>query len=66
VPDFRLLHGERPYWWTRESAIPVDLVQTPVTCETGPGNPSGHVMLSVVLWFTMYDVITKILGENLL
>ncbi|KAF4526391.1 hypothetical protein B566_EDAN012681, partial [Ephemera danica] len=45
-----LLMGHRPYWWVREVLEEIQplrtpqLQQTPFTCETGPGNPSGHVM----------------------
>ncbi|KAL1132774.1 hypothetical protein AAG570_010726 [Ranatra chinensis] len=38
------LMEDRPYWWVREANIVVPLRQTDVTCETGPGSPSGHVM----------------------
>lgn len=35
----------RPYWWIKEfGARGVDIHQTPLTCETGPGSPSGHIM----------------------
>jgi glucose-6-phosphatase len=46
----RLLMGHRPFWWVREVLEELQplrapkLRQTPLTCETGPGNPSGHVM----------------------
>ncbi|XP_067004675.2 glucose-6-phosphatase catalytic subunit 1 [Anabrus simplex] len=48
-----LLMEDRPYWWVREMAflekpsltnVPPPLRQTHLTCETGPGSPSGHVM----------------------
>ncbi|XP_063238749.1 glucose-6-phosphatase 2 [Bacillus rossius redtenbacheri] len=45
-----LLMEHRPYWWVRETALyggperAPSLRQTPLTCETGPGCPSGHVM----------------------
>uniref|UniRef100_A0A3Q3JND4 Glucose-6-phosphatase catalytic subunit 1 n=1 Tax=Monopterus albus TaxID=43700 RepID=A0A3Q3JND4_MONAL len=44
-----LLLGERPYWWVQEtgfygnSSQPI-IEQFPITCETGPGSPSGHAM----------------------
>lgn len=54
-----LLHGHRPYWW-----IPLNLphlasnyAQTSITCETGPGNPSGHVMISVVTCGALYRLM---------
>ena len=37
----RLLRGDRPYWWVglhREVWPPSkELIQVPITCETGPG-----------------------------
>ena len=41
-----MLRGERPYWFIHESAnftkaSKTYLTQTPVTCEAGPGSPSG-------------------------
>ncbi|NXY26093.1 G6PC3 phosphatase, partial [Atrichornis clamosus] len=49
------LFGERPYWWIHESGLsrqePLPLRQFPVTCEAGPGDPSGHCMiLGAALW----------------
>ncbi|XP_030364589.1 glucose-6-phosphatase 3 isoform X2 [Strigops habroptila] len=50
-----LLFGERPFWWVHESGMaarePLGLRQFPVTCETGPGSPSGHCMVTgAALW----------------
>ncbi|NXD44180.1 G6PC3 phosphatase, partial [Copsychus sechellarum] len=49
------LFGERPYWWMHESGLwgreQLPLRQFPITCETGPGSPSGHCMiLGAGLW----------------
>ncbi|KAM8795385.1 glucose-6-phosphatase 3 [Eudromia elegans] len=49
------LFGERPFWWVHESGLfeerPLSLHQFPVTCETGPGSPSGHCMITgAALW----------------
>ncbi|XP_009083291.1 PREDICTED: glucose-6-phosphatase 3, partial [Acanthisitta chloris] len=49
------LFGERPYWWLQESGFSHrELLlprQFPVTCETGPGSPSGHCMITgAALW----------------
>ncbi|XP_017694239.1 PREDICTED: glucose-6-phosphatase 3 isoform X3 [Lepidothrix coronata] len=52
------LFGERPYWWIHESGLfsqeeleKLPLRQFPVTCETGPGSPSGHCMIpGAALW----------------
>ena len=57
----RLLRGDRPYWYIHESANFTKargtyLTQTPVTCEAGPGSPSGHVMANVILFIVICDV----------
>ncbi|XP_006017922.1 glucose-6-phosphatase 3 [Alligator sinensis] len=49
------LFGERPFWWVYESGFAskdsVQLRQFPVSCETGPGSPSGHCMITgAALW----------------
>lgn len=49
------LFGERPYWWVREndalSKYGFTLRQFPSTCESGPGSPSGHCMITgAALW----------------
>ncbi|XP_059811624.1 glucose-6-phosphatase catalytic subunit 1-like [Hypanus sabinus] len=52
------LFGHRPYWWVHEttfytnSSLPT-LQQFPLTCETGPGSPSGHAMGSAGVWYVM-------------
>ncbi|XP_026722925.1 glucose-6-phosphatase 3 [Athene cunicularia] len=50
-----LLFGERPFWWVHESGLStkelVTLRQFPLSCETGPGSPSGHCMImGAALW----------------
>jgi len=35
---------DRPYWWTSDTCHVNQLQQFYITCETGPGFPSGHVM----------------------
>ncbi|NXK84105.1 G6PC3 phosphatase, partial [Amazona guildingii] len=50
-----LLFGERPFWWVHESGMaarePLALRQFPVSCESGPGSPSGHCMVTgAALW----------------
>ncbi|XP_032392794.1 glucose-6-phosphatase isoform X2 [Etheostoma spectabile] len=53
-----LLFGERPYWWVQEtgyygnSSQPM-IEQFPMTCETGPGSPSGHAMGAAAVYYTM-------------
>ncbi|NXY80559.1 G6PC3 phosphatase, partial [Glareola pratincola] len=49
------LFGERPFWWVHESGLArkelVTLRQFAVSCETGPGDPSGHCMITgAALW----------------
>ncbi|GIY50182.1 glucose-6-phosphatase 2 [Caerostris extrusa] len=57
-----LLHGERPYWWVHEAdvyngkGIPVpNIYQFYLTCETGPGCPSGHSQSTAAVWFVICD-----------
>lgn len=43
-----LFMDHRPFWWVQETDIygkgpRPHLRQTPLTCETGPGSPSGHM-----------------------
>lgn len=56
-----ILQGERPYWWVREylnSGMDVpDLEHYPLTCETGPGSPSGHAMLSSAVGFVFLSYL---------
>eukprot|EP00090_Calanus_glacialis_P002478 TRINITY_DN11863_c0_g1_i2.p1 TRINITY_DN11863_c0_g1~~TRINITY_DN11863_c0_g1_i2.p1 ORF type:complete len:269 (+),score=50.18 TRINITY_DN11863_c0_g1_i2:602-1408(+) len=59
-----MLHGERPYWWVVEQNTNITLLQTRLTCETGPGVPSGHSQATVVIWFCLVDTITGCLGRG--
>ncbi|NXY54250.1 G6PC3 phosphatase, partial [Callaeas wilsoni] len=59
------LFGERPYWWIHESGLSsreqLPLRQFPVTCETGPGDPSGHCMiLGAALWPLVTALTTRV------
>ncbi|KAJ8364646.1 hypothetical protein SKAU_G00134770 [Synaphobranchus kaupii] len=53
-----VLFGERPYWWVHEtpyynnSSFP-NIEQFPITCETGPGSPSGHAMGAAGVYYIM-------------
>eukprot|EP00064_Thunnus_orientalis_P012469 superscaffoldBa00001915_g12504 len=53
-----ILFGQRPYWWVHEThfyhndSVPY-LEQFHITCETGPGSPSGHAMGSSCVWYVM-------------
>ncbi|XP_077392948.1 glucose-6-phosphatase 2-like isoform X2 [Festucalex cinctus] len=53
-----ILFGQRPYWWVHESHLFHNdsfphLQQFHITCETGPGSPSGHAMGSSCVWYVM-------------
>lgn len=52
-----LIREDRPYWWIREfhenkKGYPY-VKQGPLTCETGPGSPSGHVMGSAAILYVL-------------
>jgi len=56
-----VLMEDRPFWWVREQGAVLrapDLRQTPLTCETGPGSPSGHVMGSAAVLFALMRWVT--------
>lgn len=58
-----LLHGERPYWYVHSSghfdAKHVPISQFPVTCELGPGHPSGHAMVTSAVWYVILNSLLK-------
>ncbi|XP_015243202.1 PREDICTED: glucose-6-phosphatase 3 [Cyprinodon variegatus] len=60
-----MLFGERPFWWVGESQLFVEtqpkISQFPSTCETGPGSPSGHAMVTAAVWW----VVVSSLGSFL-
>ncbi|KAM5306229.1 glucose-6-phosphatase catalytic subunit 1 [Glossophaga mutica] len=53
-----ILFGQRPYWWVLDTdyygntSVP-QIKQFPVTCETGPGSPSGHAMGTAGVYYVM-------------
>ncbi|XP_026207427.1 glucose-6-phosphatase a, catalytic subunit, tandem duplicate 1 [Anabas testudineus] len=60
-----VLCGERPYWWVHETrfygAGPApSLHQFSITCETGPGSPSGHAMGAAGVWFVMVTALLSV------
>ncbi|KAF7666181.1 hypothetical protein LDENG_00117670 [Lucifuga dentata] len=64
-----VLFGERPYWWVHESQFYAagsapSLQQSPISCETGPGSPSGHAMASVEVWSVMVSALLAIATEK--
>uniref|UniRef100_A0A915L015 glucose-6-phosphatase n=1 Tax=Romanomermis culicivorax TaxID=13658 RepID=A0A915L015_ROMCU len=57
-----VLRGERPYWWVHECSNNSDLLslkQYALTCETGPGSPSGHAMLTSAIWYIILWAYTR-------
>ena len=58
---FRLLHGQRPFWWIQSKNMKnLKLFQTQITCETGPGNPSGHVMINMVIGLSIVRLLENL------
>ncbi|XP_075949000.1 glucose-6-phosphatase catalytic subunit 1 isoform X3 [Anarhichas minor] len=60
-----ILFGERPYWWVHETAHYANgdrphIEQYPMTCETGPGSPSGHAMGAASVYYTLVTSILTI------
>nr|XP_033774787.1 glucose-6-phosphatase-like isoform X2 [Geotrypetes seraphini] len=65
-----ILFGQRPYWWVHDTdyykntSAPI-IEQFPVTCETGPGSPSGHAMGSAGVYYVMVTaILTSILQRH--
>ena len=60
-----LLHGERPYWWIHETQVYNGTEKIPevqqffITCETGPGSPSGHAMVTASIWYILVASFLK-------
>ncbi|KAJ8379016.1 hypothetical protein AAFF_G00231850 [Aldrovandia affinis] len=63
-----ILFGERPYWWVGESHLfvknPPRVQQFPSTCETGPGSPSGHAMVTSAVWWVMLSAAASFLHSR--
>ncbi|KAI2658748.1 glucose-6-phosphatase-like protein [Labeo rohita] len=64
-----VLFGERPYWWVHETKFygPIkhpELQQFSITCETGPGSPSGHAMGSAGVGYAMVTAVLSIAAER--
>ncbi|XP_061562096.1 LOW QUALITY PROTEIN: glucose-6-phosphatase catalytic subunit 1-like [Phycodurus eques] len=60
-----ILFGERPYWWVHETpyyatSVRPDIEQYRMTCETGPGSPSGHAMGAASVYYTLVTSILAI------
>ncbi|KAL4630862.1 glucose-6-phosphatase 3 [Arapaima gigas] len=60
-----VLFGERPFWWIGESGLfmknPPQIQQFPYTCETGPGDPSGHSMVTSAVWWVLTSTLASFL-----
>jgi len=62
-----ILQGERPYWWVRETKAfdnPPELTHYPLTCETGPGSPSGHATLSGAVGFVLVSFACSLIHKH--
>ncbi|XP_065433636.1 glucose-6-phosphatase 3 isoform X1 [Chrysemys picta bellii] len=63
-----LLFGERPFWWVYESGLSskeeVLLRQFPVSCETGPGSPSGHCMITGAALWPIVTALTALASRH--
>ncbi|XP_042144627.1 glucose-6-phosphatase 3 [Ixodes scapularis] len=58
-----ILNEHRPFWYVKaHKELGVQLAQTPQTCETGPGSPSGHVMiiLGLLMGFAIGSLMTPL------
>ncbi|XP_069642690.1 glucose-6-phosphatase 3 [Haliaeetus albicilla] len=62
------LFGERPFWWVHESGLAskelVMLRQFPVSCETGPGSPSGHCMITGAALWPLVTALTALASRH--
>ncbi|KAM4691752.1 glucose-6-phosphatase catalytic subunit 1-like [Rhinophrynus dorsalis] len=64
-----ILFGQRPYWWIHETSFYINssapaIQQFPVTCETGPGSPSGHAMGSSGVYYVMVCAMIPLLQNQ--
>ncbi|XP_058476386.1 glucose-6-phosphatase catalytic subunit 1 [Solea solea] len=64
-----ILFGERPYWWVHETpyyanTVPPHIEQYPMTCETGPGSPSGHAMGAAGVYYTLVTSILMVMTSK--
>lgn len=61
-----LLMEHRPFWWVKEygDSSDIQLLQTSLTCETGPGSPSGHVMGSAAVLYVFLRFFQKLCMGN--
>ncbi|KAL7857306.1 hypothetical protein SRHO_G00162050 [Serrasalmus rhombeus] len=63
-----ILFGQRPYWWVDESRLFLknkpQLQQFQCTCETGPGSPSGHAMITGAAWWVVASSLSSFLRSR--
>ncbi|XP_059125733.1 glucose-6-phosphatase 3 [Peromyscus eremicus] len=63
------LFGHRPFWWVHESGYssqtPIQVHQFPSSCESGPGSPSGHCMVTgAALWPVMTAISSQVASRS--
>ncbi|NWX14678.1 G6PC3 phosphatase, partial [Aegotheles bennettii] len=62
------LFGERPFWWVHESGLArgelLVLRQFPISCETGPGDPSGHCMITGAALWPLVTALTALASRH--
>lgn len=54
-----ILFGQRPFWWIGETSLSANVQQFASTCETGPGSPSGHAMVTAAVWWVVVSSLRK-------
>ena len=62
-----IMMGERPYWWIHTTdtynvtgqSVPT-FKQFSMTCETGPGSPSGHAMVTAATYFVIVKFVIQL------
>ncbi|KAI5617640.1 glucose-6-phosphatase 3 [Silurus asotus] len=63
-----VLFGERPYWWIGQSGLydknSPSIQQFQPTCETGPGSPSGHAMVTAAVWWVVVSALASFLHSS--
>ncbi|CAN9508664.1 unnamed protein product [Ophioblennius macclurei] len=64
-----ILFGERPYWWVHETPYYAageapHIEQYPMTCETGPGSPSGHAMGAAGVYYTLVTAVLAVMTSK--
>lgn len=59
-----VLFGQRPFWWIGETGVSAKVQQFASTCETGPGSPSGHAMVTAAVWWIVISVMSRALKSK--